>query len=89
MFVPELSELYICGRITILGMNPIVPEDGYFLYNLRPMSDQRSDEKGIPGLIWFYFRLKFDQNLKFLTAKFLNQCYRVLQIFHLSTKNKC
>ena len=33
------------------------PDNGYFMYDLRPMSDQQSDKKAIPGTLCFYFCL--------------------------------
>ena len=41
VFVLGLSELYMCGWVMILGWDPIVSDDGYFMYDRRPMSDQR------------------------------------------------
>ena len=45
------------------GMDPILPGDGYFMYDLRPMSDQQSDKKAIPvsRITCFYFRPKLDR----------------------------
>ena len=40
VFVPKLSELYICGWIVILGIDLSTPDDGYIMYDPRPMSDQ-------------------------------------------------
>ena len=45
----------------ILGMDLMSPDDGYFMYDLRPMSDQQSDNNAIPGILYLYFRLKLDR----------------------------
>ena len=62
------------------------------------MSDQRSDKKAIRTyqsgsiyMLYFYFFIYFRLNssLKFLTAKFLVQCYRVLlMVLYLTDNNK-
>ena len=55
------------------GMEPYRPQnDGYFMYDPRPMSDQRSDKNAIPGSICcFSFRLKLETgilNCQFVSA---------------------
>ena len=52
VFVPGLSEMNMCAWMDYdRGMGPYRPQidDGYFLYDPRPMSDQRSDKKAKPG----------------------------------------
>ena len=61
------------------------PDDGYFVYDLRPMSDQQSDKKEIyiyTRNFMFIFSCKTRSSLKFLTTKNFVQCYRVLPTFH-------
>ena len=69
----------MCGWIMILGWGSIVPDDGYFMYDPRPMSDQRSNKKAIPGNMY----IRLNSSLKLLTAKFVVQCCRVLLILYL------
>ena len=54
------------------------PDDGYFLNDLRPAIRQ----KGHTRYFLLIFSSKTLSSLKFLTAKFFVQCYRVLLIFH-------
>ena len=51
--------VYMCvNGFMILGMDLSSPDDGYFMYDFRPMSGQQSDKKAIPGILCLYVRLK-------------------------------
>ena len=59
VFVPGLSELYICDDS---GNGPYRPQMTVtFMDDLRPMSDKQSDKKAIPGISCLCFRLKLDR----------------------------
>ena len=79
VFVLGLSELYMCGRIMIMGMEPIVSR--WRLFYVRSPANERPAirRKGHTRYSMFFFRLKLDWAWK----KFFVQCYRVLVIFHL------
>ena len=47
--------------ISFLDWTLSSPDDDYFMYDLRPMSDQQSDKNAIPAIICLYFRLKLDR----------------------------
>ena len=47
VFVPGSSELYIWDGLRFWEWTLSSPDDGYFMYDPRPMSDQRSDKKAI------------------------------------------
>ena len=68
------------------GNGPYRPQmPVYIMCDPRPMSDQRSDKKAmrIRNFVFFISPInKTRTSLKFLTTKFLVQCYRVLLIFH-------
>ena len=51
------------------------------------MSDQRSAKRPYHVIICVFFFVQ-NSSLKFLTAKFLMQCYRVLLILYLPDSNK-
>ena len=82
VFVPGLSELYICGWIMILGMDPIVPR-WRLLYVRSPANERPAIRpKGHTTYYMCIFSSKTRSSLQFLTTKLLAQCYRVLLIFH-------
>ena len=54
------SCIYV-NRLRFWEWTPLSPDDGYLIYDLRPMSGQQSDQKAIPGIICFYVSLKLDR----------------------------
>ena len=83
VFVPGLSESYICEWIMILGINGPYRLQMTVIY-LRSSANERPAirQKGHTRNVMFIFSSKTRWSLKFLTTKFFVQCYRVLLIFH-------
>ena len=72
VFVPGLSELYMYVWMDYdAGMGPYRPKMTVtFTYDPRPMSDQRSDKKAIPGIYGFFLRPKLEPDI--LSCQFLS-----------------